>query len=93
MKKVFFTLVIVSMFIATSLVSVSEASARAGFLGSSYKPAVSWQVYSVESNILTVHESVEYSPICFQGGAEWYDGSCTEGGTPTSQYMQRMRAE
>lgn len=86
MKKLVFIITLVVIMVVAPTVSA------AGFVGIFNKPASSWQTYTAD-NVLTVHDSVEYSPICFQGGVEWYDGGCTLYGQPTNQFMQRLRAE
>lgn len=48
--------------------------------------ASSWQIWESLNNKLTVYYGDKNSQICYQGGAEDYDGHCVIGGTPTSQY-------
>ena len=57
----------------------------------------SWQVWDQLNNKLTVYSAPGLPAVgtksCFEGGAEWYDGHCTEGGNPTYQYNLRVQME
>ena len=71
MKKFVFSIAIIAI-VAVATISAPSASARAGVLlgnSSIIKPTSSWQVYNIQGNVLTVHESVEDSLICFPIGS------------------------
>lgn len=55
--------------------------------------ASSWQVWDSLNNKLMVHEGDAKSAICFEGGAEWYDGHCTTNTRPTIQWFRRLQLE
>ena len=55
-------------------------------------PATSYQIWDADANSLTVFNmDSPYSGVCYQGGAEWYNGYCTADTGPTSQYQIRAR--
>lgn len=54
----------------------------------------SWQVWDQLNNKLTVYSGpTDKSEICYQGGAEYYNGKCVQDGKPTTQYEIRVRNE
>lgn len=55
--------------------------------------ASSWQVWDSIKNKLTVYEGDVDSAICFDGGAEWYDGHCATESKPTIQWYRRLQLE
>ena len=52
----------------------------------------SWQTYFVDTNTLVVHETDDrYSPVCFIGAAEEYNGYCVYPKAPSSAYTRLQR--
>ncbi len=54
----------------------------------------SYQIWFGATNHLIVYEiSDPNSAICYQGKAEYYDGTCVDPKAPASQYLERIRQE
>jgi len=52
----------------------------------------SWQTYFIDTNTLIVHETDnKYSPVCFIGAAEEYDGYCVYPKAPSTAYTKAQR--